>query len=585
MILRLVEFNGELPIILPRNLPDSVSQFSLDVRDGQRFAPIRDSELVTTLPAPTTEYKTIYRHNGAWLGWENYVKAIPGAVALDRLYIFGDGAPKIRVADTEYLLALPSPSTKLTESVTGTATSDSGTNRLYVYTNVTSLGEESAPCDISDGVYWKPGQDVVLSGFETPPAGRLITKQRIYRSQQSFSGTQLYYIDERPASNSNYTDSISSSKITSALKTLGYNAPIDTLEGAVSFPGGVMVAFSGKDLWFCEPYKHEAWPESYMQSVDEEIVALGVFGHTVAIMTKGNLYVTTGYTPDSMTLEKLELNLPCVNAQGVEDMGYSIVYPTHSGLVSVDQSGARLITMSSIGIDKWKKFTPEGFVSGQYNGRYIAAYKTFDARTGTEISGSLVIDATLQTPYISRLSVFADAFYYALETGELFHIIGRNISKFNSEAVLAKSLTWVSKDFYLRKPSSFGAVYIDAANSITADELAIINEQIDLAIAANAVLFATASLNTNSLNDAEVNHFALNASDMNPLVLDPSAYQNININVYADDRLIATITTANKLSRLPAGFLAKKWVIEIVSNIPIDAVTMANTGFELSQVQ
>lgn len=83
------------------------------------------------------------------------------------LYITGDGVPKLRVAGVTYPLAVPALTVKLTATLSGSVTR-AGSERLYVYTFVTSLGEESEPYDISTSIYWRPDQVVTLSGFKLP---------------------------------------------------------------------------------------------------------------------------------------------------------------------------------------------------------------------------------------------------------------------------------------------------------------------------------------------------------------------------------------------------------------------------------
>lgn len=48
-------------------------------------------------------------------------RLLPGTAAQDRLYITGDGAPKMRVADTLYDLAVARSTAQLTGTVSGMA--------------------------------------------------------------------------------------------------------------------------------------------------------------------------------------------------------------------------------------------------------------------------------------------------------------------------------------------------------------------------------------------------------------------------------------------------------------------------------
>src|SRR5690606_7510378 len=321
--LKLVGFSGEIPKLLPRLLPDMSAQAAFNVRlDDGALTPIRKPRRVFGF-ADATNYRTIYRHGEEGLGWTGLVNAAPGPVAQDRLYYTGDGVPKMRVGGNVYPLAVPRPTTKLTATVSGTGSGDKVT-RLYVYTFVTEFGEESEPCPISDEVEWEPGQTVTLSGFEEPPAGRGITLQRIYRSQTGSGVTDLYFIAERPASNADFVDNIPPDAINEPLPSRLWNPPPDNLQGLTALPNGMMAGFVGKDLYFCEPYRPHAWPEAYVLTCEYEIVGLGAFGTSLVVVTKGHPYLVTGTSPDSMVMEKLELNLPCINPQSVIDLGYAV---------------------------------------------------------------------------------------------------------------------------------------------------------------------------------------------------------------------------------------------------------------------
>jgi hypothetical protein len=141
---------------------------------------------------------------------------------------------------------------------------------------------------VSNEIEWQAGQTVTLSGFATATSGRNITKQRIYRLQSSIAtGADLFFIAERNDTASNYVDSSAVDDFSEVLPSRDWNHPPDTLEGLVSLPNGMMAAFVGKDLYFCEPYRPHAWPQKYVLTIDYNIVALGAYGTTIVVMTEG----------------------------------------------------------------------------------------------------------------------------------------------------------------------------------------------------------------------------------------------------------------------------------------------------------
>jgi hypothetical protein len=580
-IIKLIGFTGEVPKLNARLLPDNASQNAFNTRlTGGDLRPIRRSRFRHFFgDVPPGGYKTIYKNGAEWLGWPGIVNAAPGPVAQDRLYYMGDGAPKMRVAGTVYNLAVPRPASALTASLVGTPSSTSlSESRLYVYTFVTAFGEESEPCPISNEVVWNPGQTVTLSGFQSPPAGRNITLQRIYRSQSSTSGTQLYFIAERAASNANFSDTVPPASIGEPLPSLDWNAPPDGLKGLIPLPNGMMAAFMGKDLYFCEPWMPHAWPEKYILTMDYDIVGLGAYGTTVVVMTTGNPYIVSGTAPENMQSEKLEFNLPCINARGIQDLGYAIAYPSNDGLVLASAGGVRVATEELFTRESWQQLIPATMIAGQHDGRYFAAYSYSD-RTNQEHQGSIILDLAGREGFVSRASIYPDAFFYDITESRLYYLLGSDVYEWDAIGEVNEIQSWRSKPFILPKPTNMGAVLIEAQVALSDDEIAALEQLAEQIRAENAVIFAAGDLG-GELNGAAVNAFAVNGDKLKPV---PSVSQTCSVNVYADGKLAASIGRLNRMARLPSGFKAQKWEVEVTGDMVVDQVLVAGTGAELAQ--
>lgn len=579
-VLKLIGFVGENPKITPRLLGDMSAQLAYNVRlDDGALTPVRkkrfDYQLATPPPGG---YTTIYKDTSGWMAWADDVYAVPGPVATDRLYIMGDGAPKMLVGGVTYPLALPFPAGALTATLGGTPTPGaSGTTRLYVYTWVTSFGEESEPCPVSADVFWTPGQTVTLSGFASPPGGRGITLQRIYRAQTGKTGTQLYFIAERAASNADFNDTVSPELLQEALPSANWNAPPDDLTGLIALPNGMMAAFSGKELCFCEPYRPHAWPESYRLTMDYEIVGLGAFTSSVIVTTKGTPYIVTGTAPENMVSERIEQNLPCINARGIVDLGYSVAYPSHDGLVQVTSSGAVVATASIFSRDDWLRLNPYNMVANQYNGRYFTSFAYTDVN-GVEFRGVFIIDLSGQQAFLIRTDVQAEAMYYDLPTGQLYMLKGASIYEWDALSEPSALLTWKSKLFVLPKPTNFGAILIESDTTLTPEQIAVIEAEIASMTALNAVIFAQDSI-SGEVDGAALGELDINGDDLLTL---PSLSRNTSVSIYADRKLVATVGTVNRMARLPAGFLATLWEVEVSSDASISQITLAGSGAELS---
>ncbi len=578
-ILKITGFSGEIPRLVPRLLPEAAAQYAANARlESGGLAPYRKPKFITRISSIAAGLiKTIYRHDDTWMAWDKPVYCAPGPVAADRLYVMGDGAPKMIVGGATYPLAVPRPTAALSASVSGTGTGDVYT-RLYVYTFVTDFGEESEPCPVSNQVNWQSGQTVTLSGFQAPPAGRNITKQRIYRSQTSLSGTDLYFIAERAASASNFVDNIPLGQQNDPVPSLEWNAPPDDLTGLIALPNGMMAAFRGKELWFCEPWRPHAWPEKYVLTMDYDIVALGAYGTTIVVATTGQPYIVSGASPDTMVQEKLELNLPCINPRGLVDLGYAIAYPSHDGLVVVSSSGARVVTDQLMTRDYWLKTGPERFVAGQFFGRYIASYAYVD-HEGRPQEGSFIIDLTGQEAFMHRTVYKADATWYSVTDGKLYLCMGQDIYEWDALDSENEILTWRSKPFVVPRPTNFGVILVEGSTVKTPEEEQAEEAARQAAAAYNASIFNKPSIG-GELAGAAIGAYAINGDDLLRL----TSERFVSVSVIADGRHVATVSRLNRTARLPSGFLAQTWEVEVSSNADVAQVTLAGTGAELAGV-
>lgn len=569
-IIKLTGYTGATPRLTPRLLPPNAAQIAENCRlDDGALTPIRSLRPEATVEGVAGQIKTIYKHMGVWYAWESEVNAAPGPVAEDRLYYTGDGRPKMRIGDDVWDMAVPYPTQGLTGTLDGELDATDITTLLYAYTWVTGFGEESQASPISNEVEWSPGINISLSGFQPVPEGRNITRQRIYRSQSSLQhGTSLYFVAERDATSDNYLDPVGLNDISEPLPYPPYSPPPDTMAGLITLPNGMMTAFNGRQLLFCEPYIIHAWPEAYILTTDYEIVALGAFGNTIIVATTGTPYIVSGTHPSNMIMNKLELNLPCINSRGMVDLGYSVAYPSHDGLVLVDTSGARVISDVVMTRDQWKHMGPGSLVAAQSGGRYFASYAFVDKNDVPRI-GSFMMDVTGEVPYIITTSHRTEACFYDIPTGALYLLKGNTVYEWDNPIAMPEYFVWKSKEFVMPAPTNFGAIMIEGEeNADTLGNIITYNEQ----------FFDLPSIG-GELNGAALNEYTINGD----MLLSAGIILSFQATIYADKKQVALISKQNQMVRLPSGFLARIWEVEIIGNLRIGEILMAGTGAEMRQ--
>lgn len=480
MRIAVTNFKGEIPRLSSRLLPSGFAEVARNVvlTDGN-IRPLRAPVLETTFAQPAM---TIARHRNQWLSWPVPVNAVPGPVAQDRLYVTGDLQPRVITASGEVRnLALPAPAAAATASIIGTPDPAVQSEILFTYTFVTDQDEESPPAPLTAGLLWNAPLGILLNSFSAPPAGRGVNRRRIYRSETSALGiTDLYLIAEQPITENSFTFSAASHPIQELLPSNDFDAPPSDMRGIISMPNGMMVAFSGKEVLFSEPFIPHAWPVKYRIKVDYDVVALAAFGSTLVILTTGQPYVSQGTAPENMVTEKIEVNYPCIAPRSVVDLGYAAVYASTEGLVMVRPGGAEVISRKLWTREQWAMLNPSSFIASQYDGSYVFSHVGAEFYPAQVFQGgadgallsvaehqqdpnyirrTVVLDMTGESPFITHADVSPAGMFYSIETGDLFFVegnfVGRDVLKWNAGG----PMTYRWRSGVLRAPGaiSFGA--------------------------------------------------------------------------------------------------------------------------------
>lgn len=275
-------------------------------------------------------------------------------------------------------------------------------DRTYVYTFVSSIGEEGPPSNPSTLIPALDGDSVTLTGFDLAPIGdRDIDRIRIYRTNATSVGTEYQFVREvtiaQVSVDGQVVDAVPAAELGEIIQSTTWFIPPANMQGIVSMPNGMMVGFAGKDLYFCEPYQPHAWPPEYDQAVDYEIVGLAPFGNSVAVLTEGTPYIITGSHPRNANIRPYKINQACVNKESIASSGDKVYYSSPDGLVEIGVNGARVVTDPYAKKEEWKAFEPGTMVGEFHDGHYFGFWGADDTvlpqPTGTvAASGTLVTD-------------------------------------------------------------------------------------------------------------------------------------------------------------------------------------------------
>lgn len=307
----------------------------------------------------------------------------------------------------------------------------------WVYTFVSSLGEEGAPSLPSTVTNVNPSQVAVLGNMDVSAEGsRNITAKRIYRVNPGVTGAEYQFVSEIGMGEGGWRDTVLDADLGEIISSTGYTPPPEDLSGLVAHPNGFMVGFKGRDIYFSEPDQPHAWPTEFAQSVDWDIVALGIAGNSVVVMTNGYPYYATGTHPLQVVLTRVPSNQPCVSKRSVADIGYATLYASNDGLVMVQDGQANLVTRTSYLREHWRDLEPDNMIGAVHDQVYY----------GFSGANAVSIDFDEGRSAITSFTATPEALFSDLEEDILYFVDDATIRKWRG-GTENETLTWRSGQF------------------------------------------------------------------------------------------------------------------------------------------
>jgi len=438
MLITLNKFGGTMPLILdPAFLPEGKSQQAICCRFDQRgLTPFLDDVLQETstrsgLKVSIFRYYNTVDGEKYFFTWITDVDAVTAPLANDvyaRVYYTEGGLFKVtdsnlfKQGGTVYPMEFRWPSPPAPSSapmITGTPVGTDPTleeTRAYVYTYVNDYGDEGPPSDPSNLLDIYDGNEVDVFNMDTGPYDPLygITKKRIYRLNQTSTGTAVYqFVDEIDIAALTYTDTILDADLGEVLPSLEWDGPPSGIQGLIALPNGILAGFVDNLLCLSVPFYPHAWPARYQKPTDRTIVALGAYGSTIVVVTEGQPYLVVGNDPGNMVMEKMDLGFSCVSKRGLIQAGDLIAYPSPEGLVVIGPQVRELVTRALMTRDQWNDNYNPSSISGYYwDGKYVGFYELDGVYSG------FIYD--FKTGDFDDLDFYASAGYYDKTVGILF---------------------------------------------------------------------------------------------------------------------------------------------------------------------
>lgn len=630
MLIQLKDFAGLAPKLSDRSLPpnhatvaDNCQLYSGEVRG------LRQPLVVANLSAEVFTVKRAYRLNdgsnsiadatGDWIAFDdNDVNFVRGALkndSFDRYYAAGGTqqpvvatAAEWAAGSTPWDLGVPAPT--VAPTVVAPASGSVDETRAYVYTFVNIWGEESAPSPASSPATGDIGGTWELSNMQVayPVAGnyQVIDKIRVYRTVTGTNSVDYRFVAEidPPANTYSDAESVDTVSLNESIPSIGWGLPPSGLQAIVNMANGIMVGFVGRDIYFSEPYRPHTWPPEYVLSVDAPIVGLGVYQAGAVVCTTSNPYVATGMSPESIILARLDDVEPCQSLRSIINGIDGVMYASQNGMILVNQSGATNITQPLVTRNEWRDEYFPGTAQCATDGSRVLSFYNINQGwifTPGEPLGYLVD----LNGFVDVESVQSDPF-----TGEAYFVSQDQVYLWNPTTTTPLTYTWKSKVFETPYPVNMGAYRIQYEDVISESDFdpgtdyspyntsrfsastqIVFNNQFEQTVTVNPL---------NTLNLVPVNGVRVESgvTDSPPVVqyqmpIGGSPLINsdrvltrdqIRVKIYGDGTLrYEKEITSQDMQRLPSGYKADKWQIELETAQNIYSFKMAGTAVELKK--
>jgi hypothetical protein len=379
-----------------------------------------------------------------------------------RIYYTGDVHPKqtnsalatsgsaINWPTTFYRWGVEKPVGSLTATVnTGAGSIDSEFTTNYVYTYVTSFGEEGPYGTASSNVDVAINDSVTLTGFQYPTATHNnIETVRIYRVNTgdvtgAYQLVNSVDLDIDTAVTVGYVDDVSSTGLGAAVTTRDYDPLPDAAQGVIQYSQGLYAAFRENAIYISEPSVAYAFPTENIITISGSVVGLASFGDGILALTNSNPVVLLGTVPP-LIKQVLPYKQPCQSKRGITSSKFGVVYPGADGLFQINTSGGTNLTEKILTSTQWQAYDLDSLVGVYHDEKYYGFFK--GSATGFIYdfqNPDYIVDFTLADEGLT--------FRYAVSVGDDLYIAtnsvdGTDIKTFGSGSTYL-SFTWSSKKF------------------------------------------------------------------------------------------------------------------------------------------
>ena len=411
-------------------------------------------------------------------------------------------------------------------------------------------------------------------------------KQRFYRT---FNG-KFRYVGEQSAASS-FNDTVPNTTVVEneILPTEEWDMPPGQMQGLISLPNGVMVGFVGNQLYPSEPYKPYAFPQAYIKTLPFKIKALGSYGNTIVVATEGNPYRVDGSDPAFLRESVIKDPQPCASGRAAVSLDNNVYFPATSGLYGIGAGGHGIATRELMTRDDWQSREPSEMVGASVDQRYVAFYKT-GTENGIDLGYGLVFDRREGRDALIEIGFYSPALYGDDTTDQLY-MVRKNgdvneVHLWEGSGLSRLQYQWRSGILVSPHLTNMAYAMVDGEfdQGRTAEEIAQCHVEAAEIVEDNEDIIAADEVG-GAIADEELCVLAVAGDNLLDAVSCDGDMGWVIFRLYSDGELKHQETVSSRAPfPLPGGFLGTDFEVQILGNVDVHEITMAESFEELAEV-
>ena len=473
------DIQGTVPKVNPKLRQDNQAQTADNVELREHvLQPLKGTTEVSDLGAVTP--KTLWKAGATFIVFPNgeINKVVDAQIEeSNNRFFWTDGVfPKqsdtALWSGTSYRLGVTPPAVAPVITLQGAAGDDVQDVVSYVFTMVSAYGYESAPSPATAVTTVYANQYIDLSVMTTPvDASANFQYKNIYRLSSGTAGAEYQFLAQIPFANTTYQDKGSGNTLgdvsTDVLATTTWAVPPATLVGLTQAYNGMLIGYTGKEVYVSEPLVPYAFPADYVITLDSDVSGIGAGNNFILAVSQNTPYIITGVTPEALVADPVSLISQCAGQRSVVECERGIFYAAQDGLCLCNGVDVSVITKPYITSDQWKALgTPGSIIGTWYDEHYVGFYEGTANGIVIDVDTGQVMTFTLTGDVNTIRDIYHDADDNILKILSYDGSSDSHISSFETNAT-PLSYTWKSKKFV--NPHKFNCAMIrgDAAGTLT----------------------------------------------------------------------------------------------------------------------